>query len=157
MTEGNKSRLGRWGGDEWSKWGKPPPPRQGGLSEGLIHCFCLICPAFPIDRIFIQLLRNLSFRLAWTDQPIDRTGGICNAIWRDFCVLSCYVVSGNSFNASLFLFRDYPKVVNCRRPTKKKEKKKKTKKEKKKRRSTRAGRVNECFTIGGRIGTRVVW
>ena len=76
-------------------------------------------------------------------------------------MLSYYVVSGNSFNASLFLFRDYPKVVNCRRPTKKKEKKKekkkkkKKKKEKKKRRPTRAGRVNECFTIGGRIGTRV--
>lgn len=122
MTEGNKSRLGRRGGDEWSNRGSPPP-RQGGLSEGLIHCFCLICPAFPIDRIFIQLLRNLSFRLAWTDQPIDRTDGICNAIWRGFCVLSCYVVSGNSFNASLFLFRDYPKVVNCRRRTKKKRRK----------------------------------
>lgn len=126
MDGRNDRRKQKWTGARrrWrvEQMREAPPPRQGGLSEGLIHCFCLICPAFPIDRIFIQLLRNLSFRLAWTDQPIDRTGGICNAIWRDFCVLSCYVVSGNSFNASLFLFRDYPKVVNCRRPTKKERK-----------------------------------
>lgn len=125
MTEGNKSGLRRGGGDEWSKRGKssPPPPGKEAWAKAWSIVFCLICPAFPIDRFSIQLLRNLSFRLAWTDQPIDRMGGICNAIWRAFCVLSCYVASGNSFNASLFLSRDYPKVVDCRRQSKKKRKK----------------------------------
>lgn len=67
-------------------------------------------------------------------------------------MLSCHVASGNSFNASLFLFRDYPKEVDCRKPNKKKEKQTK----KNKRRSTRAGRVDECCTIGGGNGTRLL-
>lgn len=67
-------------------------------------------------------------------------------------MLSCHVASGNSFNASLFLFRDYPKEVDCRKPNKKKEKQTK----KNKRRSTRAGRVDECCTIGGGNETRLL-
>lgn len=151
-----KSRLGRRRMTSGENEGRSPP-WQGGLSEGLID-FCFYLSGLPIDRISIQLLKNLSFRLTWTDQPIDRTGGICNAIWRAFCVLSSHVASGNSFNASLFLiqFRDYPKEVDCRKANKKKEKKEEEEKLKKVNTSWRAGRVDERCTIGGGNETKIL-
>lgn len=64
-------------------------------------------------------------------------------------MLSCHVASGNSFNASLFLFRDYPKEVDCRKP---KQKERKTNEEKQK-------KVNTSWTsrrvLGGN-GTRLL-
>lgn len=155
-----KSRLGRSRMTSGENEGRSPP-WQGGLSEGLIQ-FCFYLSGLPIDRISIQLLKNLSFRLTWTDQPIERTGGICNAIWRAFCVLSTHVASGNSFNASLFLiqFRDYPNEVDCRKPSKKKEKKEEEEKLKEVNTSWRAGRVDESTSAAppaGEMRERDCW
>ena len=148
-----KSRLGWRRMTSGENEGRSPPLARGLERRLDPFLFLFVRPANWSD-LHPTFEKNLSFRLTWTDQPIDRTGGICNAIWRAFCVLSSHVASGNSFNASLFLiqFRDYPKEVDCRKPNKKKEKKEEEEKLKKVNTSWR----DERCTIGGGNETKIL-
>ena len=126
----NDRRKNKWTeaeeDDEWRKRGKQPPPPARRL-ERRLDPFLFYLSGF-------QLIESL-FHFEEFVFPSDMDGSANRPYgWhmqRDLKRILravSYVASGNSFNASLFLFRDYPKEVDRRRPTKRKGGRKKKKK-----------------------------